>query len=123
MMVITIVFMKMGIDNGINELLYLGFGLPLWFYLLIFYIKWINNLEVGSESVRIKNVIFGQKIIEYSEIEQWEEIYTVNLLAHNLLLKVRGKKIVISNMCDLKNYENLRHILKTDWTKSERKYI
>ena len=121
MILFTLLIMNLGYKQGNTELLYLGLGLPLWFYFLITYTKWINRIEVEQEYFKIKNLIFGNRIIKYSEIEQWQEIYTINLFAHNLLLKVKGKKIVISNMIDLENYKTLRHRLRTNWTELERK--
>ncbi len=113
--------MNMGYKQGNTELMYLGLGLPLWLYFLIIYTKWINKIEVEQDYFKVKNIIFGNRIIKYSEIEQWQEIYTMNLFAHNLLLKVKGKKIVISNMIDSENYETLHHRLRTHWADLENK--
>lgn len=121
MILFTLFIMNLGYKQGNTELLYLGLGLPLWFYFLINYTKWINRIELEQKYFKVKNLIFGNRIIKYSEIEQWQEIYTINLFAHNLLLKVNGKKIVISNIIDLENYETLRHRLRTNWAELERK--
>ena len=122
MMLFTVFIMRLGYIQGDTELLYLGFGLPFWFYLLYTYLKWVNRITVDTESLTIKNIFFGQKNIYFKEIEQWEEIQTTRIFQRNLLLKVHGKKIVISNMSDAKNYEILRHSLKTNLTEIERKY-
>ncbi len=114
--------MRLGYIQGDTELLYLGFGLPFWFYFLYTYLKWLNRIKVDTESLTMKNIFFGQKNIYFKEIEQWEEIQTTRIFQRNLLLKVHGKKIVISDMSDAKNYEILRHSLKTNLTESERKY-
>jgi hypothetical protein len=114
--------MNLGYKQGNTELLYLGLGLPLWFYFLITYTKWLNRIEVEREYFKIKNLIFGQRIINYKDIEQWEVIQTIRISQQNLLIRVKGKKIVISNMIDLENYETLRHRLRTNWAELERKY-
>ena len=113
MILFTIFIMHLGFEQGNKELLYLGLGLPLWLYLLYFYLRLMNRIKVETEFVTIKNIIFGQKDIYFKDIKQWEEIYTVHLFARNLLLKVRGKKIVISNICDKKNYKILRESLSS----------
>lgn len=115
--------MNLGFQQGNLELLYLGFGLPLWIYFLIIYLKWINKITVEREYVKIKNLIFGEKVINYNDIEQWEVIDTIRIAQQNLLIKIKGKKIVISNLTDLENYEILRHELRTNWAELERKYI
>jgi hypothetical protein len=103
--------MNLGLEQGNKELLFLGLGLPLWIYLLYFYLRLINRIKVETEFVTIKNIAFGQRDIYFKDIEHWEESHTINLFARNLLLKVGGKKIVISNMSDSKNYKILRDSL------------
>tara|TARA_R110001583_G_scaffold18731_1_gene74216 strand:- start:630 stop:974 length:345 start_codon:yes stop_codon:yes gene_type:complete len=114
--------MNLGYRQGNTELLYLGLGLPVWFYLFIFYTKWINRIEVKQEYFMIKNLISGRRIIHYKDIELWEMIQTVRISQQNLLIRVNGKKFIISNMVDMKNYEILRHRLRTNWAELERKY-
>jgi len=115
--------MNLGFQQGNLKLLYLGFGLPLWVYFLIIYLKWINKITVEREYVKIKNLIFGEKVINYKDIDQWEVIDTIRISQQNLLIKIKGKKIVISNMTDLENYEILRHELRINWAELERKYF
>lgn len=122
MILFTLFIMNIGCKQGNPELLYLGLGLPLWFYFLILYAKWLNRIEVEQEYFKIKNLIFGQRIINYKDIEQWEVIQTIRISQQNLLIRIEGKKLVISNMIDSKNYEILRHKLKTNWSELERKY-
>ncbi len=122
MILFTLFIMNLGYKQGNPELLYLGLGLPLWFYFLIIYAKWLNRIEVEQEYFKIKNLIFGQRIIDYKDIEQWEVIQTTRISQQNLLIRVKGKKLVISNMIDTENYETLRHRLRTNWTELEREY-
>ena len=123
MIIFTLLIMNLGFQQGNLKLLYLGFGLPLWVYFLIIYLKWINKITVEREYVKIKNLIFGEKVINYKDIDQWEVIDTIRISQQNLLIKIKGKKIVISNMTDLENYEILRHELRINWAELERKYI
>lgn len=123
MIIFTLFIMNLGFQQGNLELLYLGFGLPLWIYFLIVYLKLINKITVEREYVKIKNLIFGEKVINYKDIEQWEVIDTIRMPQQNLLIKIKGKKIVISNMTDLENYEILRHELRINWAELERKYF
>ncbi len=46
MILFTLFIMNLGYKQGNTELLYLGLGLPLWFYFLITYTKWLNRIEV-----------------------------------------------------------------------------
>lgn len=114
--------MSLGYTQGNTELLYLGLGLPLWLYFLITYTKWLNRIEVKQESFKLKNLIFGQRNINYKDIEQWEVIDTIRITQQNLLIKVKGKRLVISNMTDLENYETLHHRLRTHLAELEKKY-
>jgi hypothetical protein len=114
--------MTIGFKQGARELLYLGIGIPLYIYMLYFYLKIINRIEIERETVTIRNIIWGRKLIKLEEVEQWEEIYTINLFAHNLLLRVKGQKIVISNMIDSKKYELLLKKLETNYSQYKRKY-
>lgn len=91
MILFTLFIMNLGFKQGNPELLYLGLGLPLWFYFLIIYAKWLNRIEVEQEFFKIKNLIFGQRIINYKEIEQWEVIQTIRISQQNLLIRVKGK--------------------------------
>ena len=118
MILFTGFIMNLGYEQGNFELRYLGIGLPLWIYLLYFYLRMINRIKVEAEFVTIQNIVFGQREIYFRDIEHWEEIYTVNLLSRNLLLKVSGEKVVISNMCDKKKYKILRDRLSTYYIKS-----
>ena len=122
MIFFTIFIMRLGYTQDNIELLYLGLGLPLWFYLLYFYLKWFNKIKVETEFVTLKNIVFRQKDIYFKEIEQWEEIQTIRVSQRNLLLRVNGKKILISNMSDLRNYEILRQKLETNFAETKRKY-
>jgi hypothetical protein len=114
--------MSLGFQQGNFELLYFGLGLPLWIYFLIVYLKLINRIKAEEEFVQIRNLVFGGTVVNYKDILQWEEIDTYRISQRNILLKLKGKKIIVSNLIDLKNYEILRHRLKTHWSKSERKY-
>jgi hypothetical protein len=106
--------MTIGFEQGNKELLFLGLGLPVWTYLLLFYLRLTNRIRVESEFVTIKHIVLGQRSIYFKDIEHWEENYAVNLFAKSLLLRVKGKKIVISNMSDSKNYRILRDSLATN---------
>jgi len=109
--------------NGNSGLLYLGLGLPIWFYLLYYYMKWFNKIEVDKESFIVRNVFFGKRTILFKEIEEWEEIETVRIFQRNLLIRINGKKTIISNLSDIANYEILKSELKTNWSETERKYL
>nr|WP_320119492.1 hypothetical protein [uncultured Marinifilum sp.] len=122
MILFTLFIMNLGYKQGSPELLYLGLALPFWFYILIFYAKWLNRIEVEQEYFKIKNLIFGQTIINYKDIEHWEVIHTIRISQQNLLIRVKGKKFVISNMSDSENYESLRHRLITHCGELKRKY-
>jgi hypothetical protein len=122
MIIFTVFIMTLGFKQGARELLYLGIGIPLYIYMLYFYLKIINRIELEKETVTIRNIIWGRKLIKLEEVEQWEEIYTINLFAHNLLLRVNGQKIVISNMIDSKKYELLLKKLETNYSQYKRKY-
>lgn len=113
MILFTVFIMNLALEQGNKELLFLGFGLPLWICLLYFYLRQINRINVETEFVTIKNIVFGQRDIYFKDIDHWEERYLVNLFAKGLLLKVKGKKIVILNMSDLKNYKILLDSLIT----------
>jgi len=106
--------MNLGYNQGEMRLLYLGIGLPLWFYLIFFYSKWFNRIIVKSDSVIIKNIFWGQKTIIFSEIEKWNENYIINTFSRSLLLYVNGNKVIVSNMSDKKNYETLLNKLRSD---------
>lgn len=114
--------MGIGFHRDNFELLYIGIGLPLWIYFLIVYLKLANRIKVEKEFVQIRNLVFGRIVVNYNDILQWEEIDTYRISQKNILLKLKDKKIVVSNLVDLKNFEILRHKLKTHWSESERKY-
>ena len=120
MIIFTLVIMNFGFRQGNPELLYLGLGLPLWGYLLIFYSKWINKIEVSQSFFTLKNIVSKQQIIQYKNIEHWKKIQTTRISQQNLLIKANGKKLIISNMADSKNYEILRHKLETHLAKLEK---
>ncbi len=122
MIVFTIIIMRLGYTQGDNRLLFFGFGLPLWCYLLYFHLKMISWIIVKTDYVTIKNIVFEEKNIYYKDIDQWEEIQTIRVDQRNLLLRVNGKKIVISNMNDLINYEILRQKLDSNFSNIKRKY-
>jgi len=106
--------MTLSFRQGNKELLFLGLGLPLWIYLLLFYLRLINRISVEREFVSIKNIVLGKRNIYFKDIEHWEENYTINLFAKFILMRVKGKKVVISNMSDSKNYKILRDSLATN---------
>ena len=119
MILFSLYIMNLGYLQGDNELLYLGLGLPFWFYMFYFYLRLMNRINVKEDSVILKNIILGEKTIIYSDIDQWEEIETIRIKQRNLLIRTKGKKITISNMSDEKNYETLKAVLKIHWAKSE----
>ncbi len=120
MILFTLFIMNLGYKQENNELLYLGLGLPLWFYLTVFYMKLFNKISVESDSLVLKNIFFGLKTIEFKEIEKWEEHLTFNTFSNSLLLRVRGRKIIISNMSDKKNYKILLEKLNALLLESEK---
>ena len=107
MILFSLYIMNLGYLQGNNDLLYLGLGLPFWFYMFYFYLKLMNRINVKEDSFILKNIILGEKTIIYSDIDQWEEIETIRIMQRNLLIRTKGKKITISNMSDVKNYETL----------------
>jgi hypothetical protein len=119
MILFTIFIMHLGYKQGNLELQILGIGLPLWMFLLIYYLKLFNRIKVEKDLVRIKNIIFGQKEIHFKDIEQWEEVYTISLFARNLLLRADGKKIILSNMIDKKNFKILHERLSNSPKQTE----
>jgi len=123
MILFTVFIMTLGFEQGNKELLFLGLGLPLWIYLLLFYLRLINRIRVEREFVTIKNIVLGQRSIYFKDIEHWEENYAVNLFAKSLLLRVKGKKIVISNMSDSKNYRILRDSLATNCNETNKRQL
>jgi hypothetical protein len=123
MILFSVFIMTLGFEQGNKELLLLGLGLPLWIYLLLFYLRLINRIRVEREFVTIKNIVLGQRSIYFKDIEHWEENYAVNLFAKSLLLRVKGKKIVISNMIDSKNYRILRDSLATNCNETNKRQL
>jgi len=123
MILFTVFIMTLGFEQGNKELLFLGIGLPLWIYLLLFYLRLINRIRVEREFVTIKNIVLGQRSIYFKDIEHWEENYAANLFAKSLLLRVKGKKIVISNMSDSKNYRILRDSLATNCNETNKRQL
>ena len=98
----------LGFHQGIKELQYTGLiGVLIFFFALYFYLRMINRIEVKADFVIIKYILFRNKTIYFKDIEHWEENYVYNMLAYFILLKVKGKKILISNMIDKKNYKIL----------------
>lgn len=122
MILFSILIMSVGFYKDNFELLFIGLGLPIWMFLLIRYLKLINRINVEKESVQIRNLVFGNTVVNYKDILQWEEIDTFRISQKNILINLKNKKIVVSNLIDLKNFEILRHRLKTHWTESERNY-
>jgi len=100
-------FVYLGFHQGIKELQYLGLSLPFFFYFLYFYLRLINRIEVKTDFVIIKYILFRNRTIYFKDIEHWEQNYVSNMLAYFIKLKVKGKKILISNMIDKKNYKIL----------------
>ena len=97
-----------GFDQGIKELQYTGLiGLPIFFFGLYFYLRLINKIEVEADFVKIKYVFFRHRTIYFKDINHWEENYVFNMLANFIMLKVKGKKVLISDMIDKKNYKIL----------------
>lgn len=113
MILFTIFIMHLGFKQGNMELLLPGLAFPLWIFLLFNYLKFINRVRVEKDFMTIRNFIFGQKDIYFKDIQHWEEVYTLHLFARNLLIKTGGKKIIVSNMIDKKNYKILHDRLLT----------
>lgn len=107
LILITILIMHLGYRQGDMELLLLVLGIPLYIYMIFFYLKLINRIKVEKEFVTIKNLVFGKVEIPFKDIQHWEEIYTIHLFARNLLLRTDRRKIIISNLIDKKNYKIL----------------
>jgi hypothetical protein len=106
--------MYFGFKDGNIVLQYTGLvGLPLFMYGLYFYMRLINRIEVEADFVKIKNVFFGKRMIYFKDIEHWEENYVFNMLANFIMLKVKGKKVLISDMIDKENYNILLNRLST----------
>ena len=88
----------------------------MWIYLgttgIIFFLKFFTRIQLFDDSVRIKNIITkNTKRIDFDSIDQWESIYIGNFLSSNRLIKINGKKTIISNMVDSENYKQLEKIL------------
>ena len=122
-MIIFILFIMMiGFKQNETGLLYLGLGLPVCFYLIIEYLKFINKITVEKEFVVVKNPVFGEKKIQYADIEYWKEIHPTYRegLHRKLILKTQNKKkVIILEDIDYKKYEMLRVKLKSDWKTKE----
>ena len=81
MIILSLFLIRFGFIQEDNELP-LGIktsSLVLYAFLLL---KWINKLCIGTDSVRIKNIILGQKTIFYKEIKQWDGIFRHSLKTH-----------------------------------------
>ena len=104
-----------------TRLLYLGFGVPLWLYLIIVNSKFLNKIIVEKDYVTVKNAVFGKKRIQYAEIEYWKETPRLpgRILSRTLILKTH-KKITILEDVDCKGFEILWQRLKSDWKSKEK---
>ena len=122
MIFFTLFIMKLGYEKDNPELLLLGLGLPMWIFLIFFYSKLICWVEVGKESFKIKYLFFRNRIIYYKCVDQWEVIQSIRISQQNILLKVNGKKIIVSNITDTANYEILKDRLRINWSALEKKY-
>ena len=122
LIVLTLIIMIIGIRQNITILSYLGAAIPFWIYYLTLYFRLLNRITVENEFVLVKNLIFGEKKVQYENIEYWEENPSIRVLYRTLLLKLKKdkKKIVISEDVDSKSYEILRCILISDWKTKER---
>ena len=89
-----------------------GLGFLLFSFGIIFFLKFFTRIQLFDDSVRIKNIITkNTKRIDFDSIDQWESIYIGNFLSSNRLIKINGKKTIISNMVDSENYKQLEKIL------------
>ena len=118
--IFTLIIILIGFRQNNKELSYLGLGLPLWFYLLVVYIKFLNSITVEKDYVIVKNPFFRKKI-QYEEIEYWEENQSIRTLHRKLILKTyqSKRKIFILEDIDYKKYEMLQSRLKYDWKMKE----
>jgi len=97
------------ISGGLGFLLF-GFG-------IIFFLKFFTRIQLFDDSVTIKNIITKDtKRVNFDTIDEWESIYVANFLSSNLLIKINGKKTIISNMVDSENYKQLEKILLTKYS-------
>ncbi len=121
-LVSTLLIMNFAYSQKEYDLLYLGLSLPVSVYVISIPIKMMNRIEVRKEYFILRNLLLGKNIVVFSEIEQWEENQSIRINQRNLLVYSKGRKFIISNMSDLKNYEILRGVLKIHWPKSEKLY-
>jgi hypothetical protein len=112
-LILMVFLMILGYQKESYELLIIGgLGFVLFIFGIIFFLKFFTRIQLFYDSVRIKNIITkNTKKINFDSIDQWESIYVANFRSSNLLIKINGKKTIISNMVDLENYKQLEKIL------------
>ena len=124
MIIFTLFIMVIACNINETRLLYLGLGIPLWFYNIIVYLKFLNKITVEMKFVIVKNLVFGKTKILFEEIEYWKENSPParGTLYRTLILKTNQKtrKITILEDVDCKKYEMLRSILIYDWKTKEK---
>lgn len=115
--IIIIIFaaflMILGYKQGFYELLIIsGLSILMFTYGFFFFLKFFTRIQLFDDFVLIKNIITKRiKKINFDSIDQWESIYVANFLSSNLLIKINGKKTIISNMVDSENYKILEKTL------------
>ena len=104
--------MILGYRQGNSELLYLGLGLPMWIFLMRFYLNQIHKISLSTDYLSIKIPLSKAKKINFKDIKDWETNYDARTNINSIVIKTNNKKTVITDLTDKKNFESLRHFLR-----------
>jgi len=120
MMLASLFFAYEGWRQGDVVFLLLGLTLPLWLKLLGVYAGLMNRIEVGPDLFVLRNPFRGKHIYHYRDIEQWELSRSLWVIQKSLMIRINGKKLLISDMRDKKNFEKLVKQLRNIRADAER---
>lgn len=112
-LILSVFLLILGFKQDSSELIFIsGLGILLFTFGIIFFLKFFTRIQLFEDSVTIRNIVTkSTKTIFFDSIDQWESIYVANFLSSNLLIKTNGKKTIISNMVDSKNFKQLENKL------------
>lgn len=117
-LILMVFLIVLGYQQESYELIIIGgLGILLFTFGFFFFLKFFTRIQLFDDSIMIKNIITkNTKRITFDSIDQWESIYIANFLSSNLLIRVNGKKTIISDMVDSENYKQLEKILLTKYS-------
>ena len=93
-----------GYKNGDFDLCFVGLGLPVCFWMLFRWLKFLNRFEVKNDSIRVSNIFFTASDINKSEIVSWTASYINRTGMYVLVIKTKKKTYPFSDMIDERGF-------------------